>query len=770
MQGDEAHLFGETAVAHGFVTREQLQAALAACRQRPDPRPLGAVLVELRLITAPQATAIEKLKAVKLRHASRASSAVAEADAAPADDDDDLTGITLGGCLVLERLGTGSMGTAWRAHHMRLDRDVVVKVLHPRLVAVPGNLERFAREARAAAALEHPAIVSIYDFDSDEGYHFIVMQHVDGQNLRQVLATRGALGARRGLWVAARVLEGLAHAHQKGIVHRDIKPANLIITREPRIKIADFGLVRILSLSTSEKISVFGEIVGTPQYMAPEQATCDDVDGRTDLYSLGISLFELIAGRAPFTGSTTIEVLEKQIMEPLPGLVGVVPDVTEEQQRFLERLAAKDPGERFATADEALVALHDLRTPDRGTTRRLQVQGGLGDGASADPSRGLEAPAIVSEAALDELKRRLQASRQFVAFEEDGGQPPTAPEAEPGAAPGAARSAAIESSFAGTEVTSSVLRRARARVEKAAAAGTGPRIIPELLLGLLEGGHVDEVLALERDLDRALPTSAAVAFFLGLAHERKGKLEEARAKLSLAAVLSPDHLPARLHLAKVLVRLDRVDEAVQTLHEANRWHPTSVQAATRLAEVLFVVKRDAAAAVSAYERAIELAPNRWQLRQQLALALEQLGRLEEAEAVLQEVVAWRKDAPQALELLEQVRRKRKKRAALASVDRASETETGEPGPETSARLSAIRLASVGNRWQRALKVAEDGLHERPRSVPLLIAAGRAQAALGRLSEAVQSFGLALTIDPANDEAQQELVKAQEARRRERTSG
>lgn len=763
MSGDEGLLFGETAVAHGFITCEQLQAALDACRQRADPRPLGAVLVEMGLITEPQATAIEKLRAVKERQA-RAQRAP-EADAPAGEDDEDLTGVTLGGCLILERMGTGSMGTAWRAHHLRLDRDVVLKVLHPRLVAIPGNLERFAREARAAASLEHPAIVSIYDFDSDDGYHFIVMQHVDGQNLRQVLSTRGALGVRRSLWVAARVLEGLAHAHQKGIVHRDIKPANLLITREPRIKIADFGLVRILSLSTSEKISVFGEIIGTPQYMAPEQATCDDVDGRTDLYSLGISLFELIAGRPPFTGASTMEVLEKQIMEPLPSLVDLVPDATEDVQRFLERLAAKDPSARFATADEALLALQELRTGER-TTQRLRGRP-LADAVAPDPSRGVEAPPIVSETDLEELKQRLRASRQFVAFEEDGAPLDAAAEEPAPADP--ARDAAIESSFSGTEVVSSVLARARAKIDKAKAAGTAGKVIPELLLGLLEAGHLDEVLALERDLDRALPTSAAVAFFLGLAYERKHRLEEARAKLSLAAVLAPDHLPARLHLAKVLVRLDRVDEAVQTLHEANRWHPTSVQAATRLAEVLFVVKRDAAAAVPAYERAIELAPNRWQLRQQLALALEQLGRLEEAEAVLAEVVAWRKDAPQARELLEQVRKKRK-RAALASVDRASETEIGEPGPETSARLAAIRLASAGKRWERALKVAEDGLAERPRSVPLLIAAGRAQAALGRLSDAVQSFGLALTIDPSNDEAQRELVKAQEARRRERAAG
>jgi serine/threonine protein kinase/Flp pilus assembly protein TadD len=765
MQGDDALLYGETAVAHGFITRDQLQTALEARRGRADPQPLGATLVELGFITSPQATAIEKLKSVKMRQSTRPPGE--EADAAPVEDEPDLTGNTLGGCLILERIGTGSMGTAYRAHHMRLDRDVVVKVLHPRLVAIPGNLERFAREARAAAALEHPAIVSIYDFDSANNYHFIVMQHVDGQNLRQVLSTRGALGPRRALWVAARVLEGLSHAHHKKIVHRDIKPANLIITREPRIKIADFGLVRILSLSTNEKISVFGEIIGTPQYMAPEQASCDDIDGRTDLYSLGVSLFELIAGRPPFTGASTMEVLEKQIMEPLPSLLDLgVAEADAAVQAFLEKLSAKDPFARYQTADEALLALQTLRTGDRGATQRLVSKGGIGEGAAPDPSRVVEAPPVVSEEALEELKRRLSASKQFIAFEEDGsagGSIDTTDER----AEKEARSEAFDATFKGT-AESSVLRRARQKIEKAVAQGKAAKVIPELLLELMEAGHADEVLSLERDLDRALPTSAAVSFFLGLAHERKKRIESARAKYALAAVLAPDHLPARLHLARTLIDLKRIDEAVQTLQEANRWHPTSVQAATRLAEALFVVKRDAASAVPAYERAIELAPNRWQLRQQLALALEQLGRYAEAQAVLEEVVKWRKDAPEPRELLEQVKKKRAKREALAGVHEDAGAESGaDPGPDTSARLSAIRLAAAGGKWDKALRVAESGLEERPRSVPLLIAAARAQVELGRLADAVQSWSTALAIEPENVEAQQGLVETQEKRKRER---
>lgn len=741
---EEALLFGEAAVRHGLLTPEGLAQGLERVRGQVDPRPLGATLVELGLMSGPQANAVGKLVDV-LRRGKRA---------ATEDGELDLTGRTLGGCLVLDRIGTGAMGTTFRAHHLRLDRDVVLKVLHPRLVLIPGNLERFAREARTAASLEHPAIVSVYDFDSSDGIHFIVMQHVDGQNLRDVVSTRGPLGARRALWVAARVLEGLAHAHARGIVHRDIKPANLLITREPRIKIADFGLVRILSLSTNEKISVFGEIIGTPQYMAPEQATCDDIDGRTDLYSLGISLFELIAGRPPFSGASTMEVLEKQIMEPLPDVTALARDAGPEVQAFLERISAKDMDARFATAEEALAALHGLRAADR-TTRSFQK---VSEGG--DPSRNVEAPPIVSEQDIEELQARLRASRQFVAFEleDEGGAAPAPPPAPP--------PPPAEAAFADSQVASTVLRRARRALERAAKDGETEKVVPELLLELLEGGHTDEVLALARELEQSLPTSAAVPFFTALALERKERLEDARAKLQLACVLAPDHLPARLHLARVQVTLGLKEEAVATLEEANRWHPTSVQAATRLAEVLYVVRGDAAAAVAAYERAIELAPARWQLRQQLAMVLEELGRYAEAEAVLKEVVAWRPDAAPARALLEQVQRRKQKRQALAATETHEDTDLGPegPGPGTSARLTAIKLAGTGNKWERALKIAREGLEERPSSVPLLLAAAEAQVRLGRLSDAVHSYGLALAVDPQNEEAHAGLVRTQEARK------
>jgi tetratricopeptide (TPR) repeat protein/tRNA A-37 threonylcarbamoyl transferase component Bud32 len=747
-------LFGETAVARGFITPDQLAVALKRHREGPGV-PLGAIMVNLGLITLPQATAIEKLNAaLRLKQGQQIG------------EDQDVVGLTLGGCLVLERLATGSMGTTYRAHHMRLDRDVVVKVLHPRMVDIEGNLTRFAREARAAAALEHPAIVSVYDFDTDGGYHFIVMQYIKGQDLRQVLEERGALGPRRALWICARVLEGLQHAHANQVVHRDIKPANLMITPEPRIKIADFGLVRILSLTTSEEISVFGEIIGTPQYMAPEQACGDDFDWRADLYSLGITTFELIAGRPPFTGNSTMEVLEKHIMDPMPSIRDFDATATEQLDAFLKKLCAKKPDDRFADAAEALAEVQTMRFT--GETQRLTAADRK---AAPDPSRLGDGPPIVTEAALEQLKSRLNASNALVAFEDGNAAVDT---------PSDARRDMIDASFSGVDVASTALADARRLLKEAT--DTPKEQVPALLQKMLKDGQNDEVIALAPDLNRLLPDSVAVAFYLGEALYNSGQLENARSKFALATVLAPDHLQARLHLARVLVALERVDDAIDALREAGTWHSTSLQVAVRLAEVLYVVKNDREAAVPAYERAIELAPSRWQLRQQLAWILYELAQYERAESVLTEVVAWQNDAEPAKKLLEQIRRKRsrrtkrlKKKKPTRTVTQSSpkpgagESKLGqvEQGRIVSACMSAIRLAKAGKNWSRVLELAETGLESENQSVPLLLAKANALLGLGKPSAAVAAYGLALAIDPNNEQAHEGLMKTQSQRRASR---
>lgn len=734
-------LFGEMAVERGFLSSAQLEEALA--RQQAEPNStLGQIMVSLGFLTQPQVNGIEKLGRV-LREESRSEGTDEEGV--------EITGLILGGCLILDRLGTGNMGTAFRAHHLRLDRDVVIKVLHPRMVAVEGYLDRFAREARAAAILEHPAIVSVYDFDSEHGYHFIVMQYVKGQDLRRVLLSRGAMGVRRGLWVAARTLEGLAHAHGKGLVHRDIKPDNLLITPEPRIKIADFGLVRRMTGTTGDEISMLGEIIGTPQYMAPEQASgAGDVDHRVDLYSLGITTFELICGRPPFQGNSTLEVLEKHILEPLPDIGPMAPkeEITPQLKEFLERFCAKDPDERFGTCHEALDALQALR--QRGATTRFAP--------APDPSRLDDATPVVSEEDMNALMARLKRSQSFVAFESEDDED----EDEEGQ--GENGETLVEQSFEGLEVQSSELVRTRRRLAEAAA--DPERRVPELLNDLLKEGHIDELLALSKEFEATLPTSPAVPFFMAQAHERKGDLEEARGKLALATVFAPDHLPARLHLARILVTLKRVDEAIQTLQEAARWHSGSAKTAVRLAEVLYVVKGDPEAAIPAYERAIQLAPARWKLRIQLAWILHELGRNERAEAVLQELIAWKPNAEAAHKLLKRVRKKLKKKKLASAAAPKPETETGPdgPGPRTSACLQAIRLSSASEKHERSLQLAEEGLKDRPQSVPLLVAKAAALVALGRLSDAVSIYGTAIAIDPHNESANQGLLETQAARR------
>ncbi len=740
-------LFGQMAVEQGFCTPAQLESALARQEAQPN-KTLGQTMASMGLLSQPQIHALEKLQQALEKEQAR--------DLSASEEELRLTGLTLGGCLILERLGVGNMGTAYRAHHLRLDRDVVVKVLHPRMVAVEGYLERFAIEARAAAILEHPAIVSVYDFDSDGDYHFIVMQYVKGQDLRRVLESRGAMGLRRGLWIAARTLEGLAHAHGHRLIHRDIKPDNLLITPEPRIKIADFGLVRRMTGTTGADLDVLGEIIGTPQYMSPEQASgAGEMDHRCDLYSLGVTLFELIVGRPPFMGNSTFEVLEKHILEPLPQLSEHTKEaIPTEVQGFLERLCAKDPADRFADCQAAQQALTALRHTSRSTTTSLSASRVI---AADDPSRDPnDAAPVVSESALEELKKRLKRSQSFVAFEIE--------EDDEDEDPGEKQSI-LEESFEGLETISDELSQARRRLEQAKA--DPEQRVPELMKEMLDEGHLDELISLGPELGALLPTSPAVGFFLGQAHERKGDLEEARAQLAMASAFAPDHLPARLHLARVLVGLKRVDDAVQTLQEACRWHPHSAKAAVRLAEVLYVVKSDPAGAVPAYERAIELSPSRWKIRLQLAWILHELGRNERARAVLEEVIAWKPNAKAAHKLLKRVMRRLEKDGKTKEPQQEAETGPDGPGPRTSACLQAIRLAGASEQWKRALEVAESGLKDRPTSIPLLVAKAEALVKLKRLSDAVEVYGRALAIDPDHKAATEGLIATQGLRRTQR---
>lgn len=250
---------------------------------------------------------------------------------------------------VLERIATGGMGEVFRARDLVLDREVAIKVLHRNLAADPGFVERFRREARAAASLNHPNIVAVYDWGAVDGVYFMVMEHVRGRSLREVLEAAGRLAPRQVADVLLQVLAALDHAHRMGIVHRDVKPENILVTPEGTAKVADFGLARAYADARSTQT---GSVAGTVQYLAPEQLRGEPADPRTDLYSVGIVGFELLTGRVPFAGETPMAVAQQHLTRRVPRPSSVVPGIPRELDGFILSATERDRELRPASAAE----------------------------------------------------------------------------------------------------------------------------------------------------------------------------------------------------------------------------------------------------------------------------------------------------------------------------------------------------------------------------------------------------------------------------------
>ena len=250
---------------------------------------------------------------------------------------------------VLDRIAAGGMGEVYRAHDVVLERPVAIKVLHRSLAGDAGLVDRFRREARAAASLNHQNIVAVHDWGSVDGIYYMVMEYVAGPSVRELLNERGVLAPAQAVDVLDQTLAALQHAHRQGIVHRDIKPENLMVTREGVVKVADFGLARALA---DAQITEAGTVTGTVQYLAPEQLQGEPADARTDLYALGIVAFELLTGRLPFTGETPMGIAYKHIHERVPApssfnpavpapLDGWVASVTEQERELRPESAAE---------------------------------------------------------------------------------------------------------------------------------------------------------------------------------------------------------------------------------------------------------------------------------------------------------------------------------------------------------------------------------------------------------------------------------------------
>ena len=247
------------------------------------------------------------------------------------------------------------MADVYLAEQESLRRQVAVKVLRPETTRHEAALERFAQEARAAASLVHGNIVQIHEVACIDGIHFLAEEYVAGPSLKAWLAARGPLDTRQGLAVLGQVAAALARAAEQGIVHRDIKPENLLVTPSGEVKVADFGLARVLSSDVA--LTQDGMTLGTPLYMSPEQGQGHAVDARSDLYSLGATAYHLLAGQPPFPGQTPVSVVMAHIQEPLVSLATLRPDLPAGLCAIVERLLAKVPAERFQTPAALLDAV-----------------------------------------------------------------------------------------------------------------------------------------------------------------------------------------------------------------------------------------------------------------------------------------------------------------------------------------------------------------------------------------------------------------------------
>ena len=320
----------------------------------------------------------------------------------------DLIGTTLGHYRIVEKIGEGGMGVVYRAHDERLDRDVAIKVIHEEVARNPDRLARFEREAKAVAKLDHPNILAIHDFGTDQGVTFAVTELLDGQNLRQSIPASG-MPWQKVVEMGAAIADGLAAAHGKGIVHRDLKPENVFVTSDGRVKVLDFGLAQVKepveedaeTATLTPAGTVAGTVMGTIGYMSPEQLRGEPSDARSDIFALGCVLYEMLSGKTAFLRSSTAETHAAILKEEPPSLSDSGTTLPVELERAIRRCLEKSPDARFQSVSDLAYNLRSVSTdqavslppPQRKTRRKMLA-------AAAAIAIGLPALAVLLDPGL----------------------------------------------------------------------------------------------------------------------------------------------------------------------------------------------------------------------------------------------------------------------------------------------------------------------------------------------------------------------------------
>jgi eukaryotic-like serine/threonine-protein kinase len=300
---------------------------------------------------------------------------------------------------LLEPIGHGGMAVVYRARQDSLERTVAVKILSENLAASPEFMERFRREARTAANLRHPNVITVFDFGEDErGVPYLVLEYIEGPTLADLMDS--GLEDDRIPDLFDQIAAGLDYAHARGVIHRDIKPGNVLLTDDGRAVLADFGLAWLLE---GTHLTLTGGVIGTPEYMAPEQASGDPIDHRVDVYALGVVLYEMLVGARPFVAETPIAVLLQHLQDTPPSVLEARPDLPTGVGEVIARALAKEPDQRYASAGQLARAFREAFTGATG--------GSVGQAQAMPPVRGPMAMPPVREATAAPPVRMPEAQR-----------------------------------------------------------------------------------------------------------------------------------------------------------------------------------------------------------------------------------------------------------------------------------------------------------------------------------------------------------------------